>query len=159
MDLLHDLTFEMLRFYHASEPYTKPLTKLLVTMKNETYPLVLPYMNRLAVLAQDSPAIITVGIFLLILLIALQILAVMKRVMMFWFRLVMRLIFWGVVALVISVVMQRGVGRTVEDIMGWGEELSTVWWREYERWEGYQKQQQRGVQQPFGRGNAETSWR
>lgn len=157
-----DITYEILRFYHASEPYTKPITSLLTTLKNETYPLILPQLNKLAVLAQESPAIITVGLFLLVVLIALQILAIMKRVMMFWFRLVMRLIFWGGVALVVSLVMQRGVGRTVEDLMRWGGELSTVWWREYERWEGYQKEQQKmggGGGQTFGKGSAGSSWR
>ncbi|KAF8867009.1 hypothetical protein BDZ45DRAFT_710068 [Acephala macrosclerotiorum] len=142
MDILQDYALQLLHLYDTSEPYTRPITSTLTSLRTQLSPLILPYLNRLAILAQDSPALISVGILLLFLLISLQILAWMKRVMMFWFRLVMRLVFWGMVGVAVSVVAQRGVGRTVEDLMRWGGELNGVWWREYERWEGYSKVQQ-----------------
>lgn len=60
----------------------------------------------------------------------------------------MKLIFWGAVGLVISLVYQRGLERTVGDLMGWGQVIGEVWWREYERWEGLQK----GAQTAGGNG-------
>jgi hypothetical protein len=104
----------------------------------------LPYLNRAAELAQDSPSIITVGLLLLFLLIMMQILNFARRIMMFWIRLISRLMFWGGLVLLGAAVWQRGVGRSVDDIAEWGHELSEVWWREYYRWDGYQNQAGRG---------------
>lgn len=59
-----------------------------------------------------------------------------QSVMMFWYRLVMRVAFWGVLAVVVGVVAKRGVGRTVEDLGVLFEGVKGVWWREYERWDG-----------------------
>jgi len=64
---------------------------------------------------------------------------------MFWTRLVMRIAFWGGAILLVAAVWQRGVGRTAEDAVEWGRELSDIWWREYRRWEGYQNQGRRNV--------------
>jgi len=52
---------------------------------------------------------------------------------MFWVTIVMRLLFWGAVGLVVSLVVQRGVGRSVEDLRAWAEGVGRVWWREYAR--------------------------
>lgn len=76
----------------------------------------------------------------------------------------MRLVFWGTIGVCISMVYQRGVERTVGDLMGWGKVLGEVWWREYERWEGYSKEAGQGSGGGHGkdyragsRGN--TGWR
>lgn len=45
---------------------------------------------------------------------------------MFWVSIVMRLLFWGAFGLLISIVVQRGVGRTVEDLRVWGTEIGNV---------------------------------
>ena len=63
---------------------------------------------------------------------------------MFWVRVVTRLTFYAGIVMLGAAIWQRGVGRTVEDLMGWGQELSDVWWREYRRWEGYQNQAKSG---------------
>ena len=130
--------------YNSADPYIRPIRSAIYQLQVRAYPIILPYLNRAAVLAQDSPGIITVGVLLLFLLIAMQILNFIRRVMMFWIRLITRVMFWGVVVLMVAAVWQRGVGRTVDDIAEWGRELNEVWWREYRRWEGYQKQAQRG---------------
>lgn len=104
----------------------------------------MPFLNAAAVKAQDSPGIISVGVLLLLILIALQILNVMRRIMMWWIRLVWWLTIGAVLVLFASVVYQRGPERTVEDVLSAARHLSDVWWREYRRWEGYQKGQQRG---------------
>lgn len=70
---------------------------------------------------------------------------------MFWVRLITTVFFYGVVVMLGAAVWQRGVGRTVEDLVGWGNELSEVWLREYRRWEGYQNQAQ-------AKGGSGTRW-
>jgi hypothetical protein len=121
----------------------------------------LPYLNHAAVLAKNSPAILTVGVLLLFLLVAMQILNFVRRIMMFWVRVVYRLVFWGGLATLIAVVAQRGMERSVGDLMDWGRELSEVWWREYRRWEGYQKMQQQSQGTGYGmeNGNGRAGWR
>jgi len=92
----------------------------------------------------------------------MQVLNFIRRMMVWWFKLVMRIAFWTVVVLVISAVWQRGLERTAGDLVGWGQELSEVWWREYRRWEGYQNQgrpQGRNPGPMMGRTNARASWR
>ena len=77
--------------------------------------------------------------------------------MVFWFRLCVRLAFWAVVVLVISAVWQRGLQRTMEDLVGWGMELRDVWQKEYKRWDGYQNQHR--SRPHMGRTQAKASWR
>jgi hypothetical protein len=60
----------------------------------------------------------------------------MRRLMMWWMRLVARIVFWSIVVCIIAVVWERGVERTVWDLLSWAQEVRTVWWSEYRRWEG-----------------------
>jgi hypothetical protein len=148
---------QALHIYNSCDPYLRPVRRFVTSTHQTTYPVILPYLNRAAVLAQDSPAILTVGVLLLLLLIAMQVLNFIRRVMMFWFRLCVRLAFWAVVVLVISAVWQRGLQRTMEDLVGWGIELRDVWQKEYKRWDGYQNHHR--SQAPMGRTQAKASWR
>jgi uncharacterized protein YggT (Ycf19 family) len=148
---------QALHIYNSCDPYLRPVRRFVTSAQQTTYPVILPYLNRAAVLAQDSPAILSVGVLLLLLLIAMQVLNFIRRVMVFWFRLCVRLAFWAVVVLVISAVWQRGLQRTMEDLVGWGMELRDVWQKEYKRWDGYQNQHR--SQSHMGRTQAKASWR
>jgi len=55
---------------------------------------------------------------------------------MFWIRLMWRVAFWGAMVGIVAVIYERGVEKTVADLVGWGGQLADVWWREYE---GYQR--------------------
>jgi hypothetical protein len=148
---------QALHIYNSCDPYLRPVRRFVTSAQQTTYPVILPYLNRAAVLAQDSPAILSVGVLLLLLLIAMQVLNFIRRVMVFWFRLCVRLAFWAVVVLVISAVWQRGLQRTMEDLVGWGMELRDVWQKEYKRWDGYQNQHR--SQPHMRRTQAKASWR
>jgi Nuclear pore assembly and biogenesis len=148
---------QALHIYNSCDPYLRPVRRFVTSAQQTTYPVILPYLNRAAVLAQDSPAILSVGVLLLLLLIAMQVLNFIRRLMVFWFRLCVRLAFWAVVVLVISAVWQRGLQRTMEDLVGWGMELGDVWQKEYKRWDGYQNQHR--SQSHMGRTQAKASWR
>jgi len=123
----------------------------LSTVRAQLQPLITPLLDQLASVATDSPTIVSVGFFVLLLLIAMQILNFARRILVFWTKVVFRLMFWGGIVLAASVVLQRGVGRTAEDAVGWWGEISEVWWREYQRWEGQQNKHRDT--------NAGTSWR
>jgi hypothetical protein len=57
--------------------------------------------------------------------------------MMWWFKLLLRLVFWSVVVAIAAAVYQRGVGRTVDDLVEFWGTVRGVWWEEYRKWEGY----------------------
>ncbi|TVY85365.1 hypothetical protein LSUE1_G000293 [Lachnellula suecica] len=135
-----DVGVQAFHLYNEADPYLRPILSSLNALYAQLYPALLPLLNRAAVFTHDSPALVTVGILLLFLLISVQILAFVKRMLMWWFRMVVRVVFYGLLAVLVAVVWQRGLGRTVEDLVQWGGHLGEVWWREYRRWEGYQNQ-------------------
>ena len=136
-----DIIVQAYGYYLSLDPYLRPLRRAVYELQARLYPILLPYLNRTAVLAQDSPAILTVGILLLFLLMAMQVFNFVRRVMAFWLRRVMRVTFCGGIVMLGAAVYQRGMGRTAEDVGGWAQEINDVWWREYRRWEGYQNHQ------------------
>jgi hypothetical protein len=91
-------------------------------------------------MAQDSPAIGTLVVSFILLVIGLQILDFARRVVWSATRALLKLVFWAALAMLALAVWRRGVGRTAQDLWDWGDELQAVWWREYRRWEGYQGQ-------------------
>jgi hypothetical protein len=138
-----DLTFYALSAYRQALPYLLPLLRQFYTLQHrfytQLYPVLLPYLNTLFLWAHESPAIISVGALILFLLITMQIMNFFRRMMMFWVRIMWRIAFWGGLVAVGSVVYQRGLERTVNDAVHWGEQLAEVWWREYE---GYSRASQ-----------------
>ena len=75
-----------------------------------------------------------------------------------------QVLFYGGIVVLVMVVWQRGVGRTVGDLAEWAREIKDVWWKEYRRWEGYQNQGRVSGVVGGGRygvraGNARTAWR
>jgi Nuclear pore assembly and biogenesis len=115
----------------------------------------MPYLNAAAIKAQDSPGIISVGVLLLFILIVLQILNMLRRIMMWWIRLLWWVSVGAVLVLFAGIVYQRGPEKTVEDVLRGVGHLSDVWWREYRRWEGYQNPQQQ--QHEYG-GTGQKYW-
>jgi len=144
--------------YNSYDPYLRPIRSALSTLQSRTYTLLFPYLNRALLLLQSSPNLISVGLLVLFLLIALQILNFVRRIMMWWIRVMWWVTVVSVLALVVSAVWQRGPERVGREVWEWGNHLSDVWWREYRRWDGYQKQQQYS-QQKMRTGNGRASWR
>lgn len=101
----------------------------------------MPLLNRAAVSAQDAPGLLTLGVLLLLILIVLQIINVLRRIVMWWIRVLWWVSVTAVLVLAASLVYQRGPERTIEDVAWAARHLSDIWWREYRRWEGYQKMQ------------------
>lgn len=81
----------------------------------------------------------------------LQILALVRRIVLFWTRVALRLVFWAGVALVVSWAWQRGVERSVRDVAvvggkvaGWVAGAGQAWWAEYEKAQQQQQLYQQG---------------
>jgi hypothetical protein len=153
----------LITLYRHLDPYLRSATSILYTIQSTITPFLLPVLNHAAVFAQDSPAVITVGMLLLLLVISMQILNFARRLIAFWTRIMFQVLFYGGIVVFVMVVWQRGVGRTVRDLAEWAQEIKDVWWKEYRRWEGYQNQgrvRARGGERYSVRGgNAGTAWR
>jgi hypothetical protein len=111
--------------------------------------LLAPLLEKLTTLLSNSPTIVAATATLVIAILILQILSIIKRIMLFWTRLAFRLVFYALVGLVASMVWQRGVERTIRDVVvvgsqvgGWVAGVVSFWWEEYER--AQQAQAQRG---------------
>lgn len=73
-----------------------------------------------------------------------------------------QVLFYGGLVVLVMVVWQRGVGRTVGDLVEWAEEIRQVWLMEYRRWEGYGNHgrvRARSGGHGVRGGNAGTAWR
>lgn len=151
--------YQLLGVYHTVDPYLRPLRSSLGALYAKAFPLLLPILNRLAIFAHDSPAIITLALFLLVLAISLQILNFARRVVVFWTKVFAKLVFYGVLLVLAMTVYQRGLMETAGDLLNWGTEIGEVWMREYRRWDGYQNQQQKMGHAAPKYSNAGTGWR
>ncbi|KAH7383602.1 hypothetical protein BKA64DRAFT_712480 [Cadophora sp. MPI-SDFR-AT-0126] len=164
MDILQEYTIPLLNLFHTLEPYTRRPILTLHTLYTQYSPILIPYLDSLLRTLHTSPAILSLAALLLLLIIAMQILYFVRRVMMFWFRLVVRLVFWGVIGVLVAVVWQRGLERTLGDLVQWGGEVGDVWTREYRKWDGVGNQGGgSGKRSTFGgsggRTNAGSAWR
>lgn len=139
-----DYALQAYSLYTSSEPYLRPVRQLVWQLQAASVPLV----NQFLTFSQEQPAIITLFLLAFMLVISLQILNFARRVIAWWMRLVVRLVFYGGLIVLALAIWQRGVGETVEDVSGWGREVAEVWSREYRRWEATGKGSAGGARGP-----------
>lgn len=137
MDLYKDYIAQLIQLYRTVEPYLSSIHRSLSSFQAQIEPLLLPHINAIAQWAYSSPSILIVGLFILILYILLQIISLIRRILAFWVRLLVKLTFWGAVVALGAVVWQRGIGKTFRELEVWCFEIAAVYWREYKRWENY----------------------
>ncbi|KAK6842087.1 hypothetical protein PG990_005925 [Apiospora arundinis] len=109
-------------------------------------PVVQPLVNRAVTALSDSPDIVIVGALLVFIVAALQFLFWVQRVVLFWTRMTMRLIFYAILAGALAVVWQRGPEAAIRDIVifvskiaGYATLLKNFWLSEYERYDAQTK--------------------
>ncbi|KAK7907909.1 hypothetical protein PG985_015212 [Apiospora marii] len=109
-------------------------------------PVVQPLVNRALTALNDSPDIVIVGALLVFIVAALQFLFWVQRVVLFWTRMTMRLIFYAILAGALAVVWQRGPEAAIRDIVifvskiaGYATLLKNFWLSEYERYDAQTK--------------------
>lgn len=110
------------------------------------WPVLGPALDRLTRALHDSPDLVVLGFFVLVLVFVVQLLSWLSRAMLFWTRLALRVLFWSAVAAVAAVVWQRGIGRTVGDVVDVGGKLvgyavvvKDIWVREYHKYDAQAK--------------------
>ncbi|KAK0671409.1 hypothetical protein QBC41DRAFT_315706 [Cercophora samala] len=109
-------------------------------VNNQFWPSVEPAMNRLAGFFHHSPEMVSALVALATLVAVIQIVRLASRVVRFWTRVAMRLAFWSVVFMLVSIVWNRGLEQTIRDLVllgtglyRWGERAGQVFWDEYEK--------------------------
>lgn len=153
----------MLSLYRTLDPYVRSASSALWSLEAQLTPLLRPLLDGAAAWAQDSPAVVGVGLMLLLLLVGLHILNLARRLVLFGARVVFRALFYLALVALVLALCQRGVTRTLADLADWAAEIQQVWWAEYRRWEGYGNQGHARARSGGGYGvkgkNAGTAWR
>lgn len=145
MDLIEECITQALQLYITAKPYLNSFQNSLLTLQNQIEPLLVPHLNTLTQWAYTLPSIMTVCLFVLSLFIILQIFNFIRRIIAFWLRLAMKISVWALIMIIVSLVWQRGLERSLGELGDWGREIVNVYWREYERWEGYGSQRLQGA--------------
>ncbi|KAF2770957.1 hypothetical protein EJ03DRAFT_373280 [Teratosphaeria nubilosa] len=113
------------RAYQAYSTYSPYLTRFLSLLDTARC-----YMTPLIDQISSKPDLATIALLLVIILVSLKILDMLWQTLLFWFRLMRRTLFWGVLVGLGLWVYARGVEGVVEDVGVWKER----WWEEYEVW-------------------------
>lgn len=123
-------------------PYAFQLLSYTSILKAYTAPL----LNALT----QKPDLATLALLLLILFLSLKILNMLVNTVMFWFRMLFRVAFWGGLAAVGLWMWTRGPEGVVEDLQLW----AGMWAQEYRYFSERQEADRmaRGAQQPYGGG-------
>lgn len=108
-------------------------------------PAVQPLLDRLNTALTNSPDVVVLLFVLVLFFLALQVLAMMRRMVAWVTGLMFRLVFWACVVATVAVLVQRGPDQTVRDavvvvskVAGYAAALKDVWVSEYRRYEAQQ---------------------
>lgn len=128
---------------HLLQRFTPVLTQLTS--------LLTPLLDRLAAALAASPDLVVLAFFLGVVVFVFQVLAYLRRLMMWWTRMAMRLVFWSAVVAGGAVVWRRGVEASLADAVYWGgkvagfaEGVKGVFWAEYQRYEEMERNKGQG---------------
>ncbi|KAF6227833.1 hypothetical protein HO173_011935 [Letharia columbiana] len=127
MDYLQDLFPQAARFYndyyYPFQTYLVPLYRILLSSQlffyRRIYPTLYPIYvlsnNALHSLSTDAPDILTLAILAIALIISLRVLDYMRRTIMYWVGLAIKMGLWLAVGGLGVYVWQRGFNQSVED--------------------------------------------
>lgn len=108
-------------------------------------PVLAPLTARLHQIFVNSPDIVVLVVVVLLFVLAVQVLAWIRRMLLWITGLIFKLALWAAVFAGVAFMWQRGPEQTVRDfalvvgkIAGYGASLKDVWLAEYERYEGQQ---------------------
>ncbi|KAL1866445.1 hypothetical protein VTK73DRAFT_4702 [Phialemonium thermophilum] len=106
------------------------------------WPLISPVLDRLVEALHNSPDLVVLGFFLLLIVLVLQLMSWVSRVMLFGARVAFRFICWAAVFAVAAFVWQRGIIATANDVadlgvrlLGYAVTVKDIWIREYRKYE------------------------
>lgn len=113
-------------YYRPYEAYLGPLRRYLFLSQSYFYRFAFPYLwpayklanKALRMLSADAPDMTTLALLAIMLLVSLKVLNMVRKTIVYWISMAMRLTMWGLVAAVGVYVWQRGVEQSMEDL-GW----------------------------------------
>ena len=113
-------------YYRPYASYLRPLQRSILLVQSYFYTYFFPYIYPLVRLSSralqslltDTPSLFTLAILAIVLIISLKVLDILRRTIVYWISVAIRLALWGAVAGMGIYVYNRGVDQTVEDI-GW----------------------------------------
>ena len=113
-------------YYSPYAPYLAPIYRALFMTQSLLYRYVFPFVyplyilsnNAIQSLTSDAPDLITLGILAAAFVISLKVLDYMRRTIIYWMSMAIRLGMWATLAGAVFYVSQRGMEQSVEDF-GW----------------------------------------
>ncbi|KAF2153113.1 hypothetical protein K461DRAFT_293402 [Myriangium duriaei CBS 260.36] len=149
---------------HSSTLRAVASTVTRITFAFQTY--VLPPIDRLFRTLAAKPDVASVVLLIVLLFVSLKLLNLLYQAVMFWVRLIFRVVFWSAIIGVVAWVVSRGPDGVVDDV----QRLADAWRGEYQYWQAREREgwvggggaggRGRGYgggQQAYGRGRA--GWR
>ena len=111
------------QYYYHFQPYLAPLLRFLFSSQAYFYRWVFPHIypiyaltnKALQSLSTDAPDIITLAILAVALIVSLRILDYMRRTIIYWVGLAIRMSLWFAIGGLGLYVWQRGFDQSVED--------------------------------------------
>lgn len=111
------------QYYYHSQPYLAPLLRFLLSSQAYFYRWIFPSVypiyalsnKALQSLSTDAPDILTLAILAVALIVSLRILDYMRRTIIYWIGLAIRMSLWLAVGGLGLYVWQRGFDQSVED--------------------------------------------
>ncbi|KAL8824658.1 MAG: hypothetical protein Q9191_004905 [Dirinaria sp. TL-2023a] len=130
MDFLEDYAPQAFNFYHnyykPYSTYVRPLQRYILLAQSYFYSHFFPYLypivrltsSALQSLLTDTPSIFTLAVLAMVLIVSLKLLDMLRRTIIYWISVAIRLALWASIAGLGIYMYNRGVEQTVEDI-GW----------------------------------------
>lgn len=114
------------KYYKPYATYLRPLQRSVLLAKSYFYSYFFPYVYPLIRLSSrayqsilaDNSSIYTLAILAIVLIISLKLLDILRRIIIHWISLALRLVFWAAVVGAGFYIYNRGVDQTADDI-GW----------------------------------------
>lgn len=126
-------------------PYARQAFSAISTIKSYIVPLV----DQIS----QKPDLATIALLLIIVLVSLKILDMLYQTVLFWARLVRRVVFWGGLAALALWMYTRGPDGVVDDVQYWFE----TWNGEYQKFKD-QERVARLMHQKAGAGRRQANW-
>lgn len=80
-------------------------------------PLIEPLVESLTDFIRDSPNIVGAAAVIVLAVLALRVVSLVQRFVMFWTRLAFKAMWWAFVAALVALAYQRGIDETVADVV------------------------------------------
>jgi len=143
MDLVQENLITLFQTYDSLSPYLRPIHSTVSTIQTQTSklisPLITPLLESFYTTLSESPAILSIILFVILLFVSLKILDLLRRAVVFWVRLMVKIAFWGTIIALAMAVWQVGFHESVERLYRCWLELRRIWEREYGRWEAVEQ--------------------